>query len=206
MAPPIAATVTLSNLAQTYDGTPKSATATTSPGTYAVNLTYSGTSTAPTNVGSYTVVGTINDLYYSGSATGTLVIADSIARWRQQYFGSTSTSGTAADAANPDGDAFTNIQEYLFGTVPTTADNAPLMSVAPSGSNIVMSFVAKLATGNGYSGFTRHYAVESTNDLVAGTWTAVSGYSDVTGAGQTVNVTQPLSGTKCFYRLKAWLQ
>src|SRR5438445_8079789 len=69
------ATVTLGSLSQTYDGTPKSATATTTPPGLTVTFTYNGSSTPPTNAGSYTVVGTINDTNYSGNATGTLVIA-----------------------------------------------------------------------------------------------------------------------------------
>ncbi len=71
-----AATVTLSNLSQTYDGTAKSVTATTSPSSLAVTLTYNGLATAPTNTGSYTVLGTVNDLNYQGSATNTLVITE----------------------------------------------------------------------------------------------------------------------------------
>jgi hypothetical protein len=68
------ATVTLSNLNQTYDGSPKSATATTNPSGLAVSITYNGSATAPTNAGSYAVVATITDPNYSGSANGTLVI------------------------------------------------------------------------------------------------------------------------------------
>jgi hypothetical protein len=71
-----AGTVVLGSLAQAYDGNPKSATASTSPGSYAVDFTYNGSSEAPSNIGSYTVVATVNDLNYAGSATGTLVIAD----------------------------------------------------------------------------------------------------------------------------------
>ena len=70
-----AATVTLGGLSATYDGTPKGATATTSPGGLNVALTYNGGATGPTNAGSYAVVATVNDANYSGSATGTLVIA-----------------------------------------------------------------------------------------------------------------------------------
>jgi hypothetical protein len=70
-----AATVTLGSLSQTYSGLPETATATTNPSGLTVNFTYNGSSTAPTNVGSYTVVGTISDPNYQGSATGTLVIS-----------------------------------------------------------------------------------------------------------------------------------
>ena len=69
------ATVTLGSLSQTYNGSPKAATATTSSTGLIVNFTYDGSATAPTVVGSYAVVGTVNDANYQGSASGTLVIA-----------------------------------------------------------------------------------------------------------------------------------
>ncbi len=68
------ATVTLGNLTATYTGSPISATATTNPAGLTVTLTYNGSSTAPTAVGPYTVVATISDPNYTGSATGTLNI------------------------------------------------------------------------------------------------------------------------------------
>jgi hypothetical protein len=58
-----------------YDGTLKSATATTStPAGLNVTITYNGSTTAPTNVGSYNVVATVDNPNYQGQATGTLVI------------------------------------------------------------------------------------------------------------------------------------
>jgi len=69
------ATVTLGNLSATYDGTAKSATATTDPAGLTVNFTYDGSSVAPTNAGNYSVVGTVADTTYNGAASGTLVIA-----------------------------------------------------------------------------------------------------------------------------------
>jgi len=68
------AIVTLGSLAQVFDTTPKSASAITDPIGLTVDFTYDGSNTAPTNANSYAVVGTINDLIYQGSATGTLVI------------------------------------------------------------------------------------------------------------------------------------
>ncbi|MEK6336843.1 MAG: DUF2341 domain-containing protein [Acidobacteriota bacterium] len=72
-----AATITLSNLSQTYNGTPKTATATTNPaGLSAVTITYNGSSTAPTNAGSYSVVASLtNDNYQAANAAGTLTVA-----------------------------------------------------------------------------------------------------------------------------------
>jgi hypothetical protein len=69
------ATVTLGSLSQTYTGSPLSATATTSPTGLTVTFTYNGSATAPTAAGSYTVVGTISDPNYQGTATGTMTIA-----------------------------------------------------------------------------------------------------------------------------------
>jgi hypothetical protein len=69
------ATVTLNDLSATYDGTPKSVTAVTNPPGLAVNITYAGSPTVPTNAGSYAVVATINSPNYQGSANGTLSIA-----------------------------------------------------------------------------------------------------------------------------------
>jgi hypothetical protein len=68
------ATVQLESLSQTYDGSAKHATATTTPPNLNVTFTYDGSPTAPTNAGSHAVVGTIDDSNYTGSASGTLMI------------------------------------------------------------------------------------------------------------------------------------
>ena len=68
------ATVALSNLSQTYNGTPRTANASTSPGGLNVALTYDGVASPPANVGDYQVVATIIDANYNGQTTGTLVI------------------------------------------------------------------------------------------------------------------------------------
>jgi hypothetical protein len=70
------ATVTLSNLSVTYNGHPQSPTVTTSPPNLPISFNYTpGGTTAPTNAGSYTVVATINDATYQGSATSTFQIS-----------------------------------------------------------------------------------------------------------------------------------
>lgn len=73
---PAAATVTLSSLTPTYTGTPLPVTVATNPIGLSVTVTYSGnTTTAPTNAGSYPVTAAITDPNHSGSASGTLVVA-----------------------------------------------------------------------------------------------------------------------------------
>src|SRR5439155_12395631 len=74
------ATISLSGLMRTYDGSPKTATATTSPANLTeISITYDGSATAPTNGGSYPVVATLNNSNYQGSATGTLTIGKATA-------------------------------------------------------------------------------------------------------------------------------
>ncbi|MBK9604042.1 MAG: S-layer homology domain-containing protein [Anaerolineales bacterium] len=99
-----AATVTLGSLAQTYDGTPKSASAVTNPLALTVDFTYDGSPTAPTNSGSYTVVGTINDANYVGTSTDTLVISKATATVTlgslAQTYDGTPKSATATTTPN----------------------------------------------------------------------------------------------------------
>jgi hypothetical protein len=66
------ATVTLGNLTHTYDGTQKSASATTTPAGLTVNFVY--VPDTRINAGNYAVTATVDDTNYEGSASGTLVI------------------------------------------------------------------------------------------------------------------------------------
>jgi hypothetical protein len=68
-------TITLSPLAQMYDGSPKPVTAVTSPvAGLTVTITYSGSASAPVLPGSYSVVATIVDPNYSGTEIDTLTV------------------------------------------------------------------------------------------------------------------------------------
>jgi hypothetical protein len=75
------ATLTLSGLAQTYDGSPKAAVVTVDPAVAgAASITYNGSATAPTNAGSYAVLATLNNANYAADdAAGTLEIAKATA-------------------------------------------------------------------------------------------------------------------------------
>ncbi|TAF22706.1 MAG: hypothetical protein EAZ71_13710, partial [Verrucomicrobia bacterium] len=68
------ATIQLSDLTQTYDGSPKSVSNSTTPAGLAVAISYDGSSNPPVAAGSYPVSATITDPNYQGSASGTLVI------------------------------------------------------------------------------------------------------------------------------------
>jgi len=67
-------TVMLSNLIQVYTGSAVSVTTTTTPVGLAVTVTYNGSTNLPINAGTYSVIATITDPNYQGSATGQLLI------------------------------------------------------------------------------------------------------------------------------------
>ena len=115
--------VTLGGLSQAYDGTPKSATATTDPAGLAVTLTYDGSAAAPSAAGAYEVVALVDEALYAGGATGTLTIAetqDPFAQWLQER--SLDPEDVRYDeAADDDGDGATTYEEYLADTDPASA-------------------------------------------------------------------------------------
>jgi hypothetical protein len=131
---PLAATITLGNLTQTYNRTARSASATTSPAGLAVSVTYNGSATAPTNAGNYTVNATITEPGYSGSATGTLSITrkgltiSGLTGVNKVFDGTTtaSVSGTAALVGVETGDTVT-----LGGTPAFTFNNSTVGTNKP---------------------------------------------------------------------------
>ncbi len=77
------ADVNLGNLLQVYNGSPRGVSVSTSVGVDPVELsytvTYEGAPTPPVDAGSYQVAVTVNDVNYTGSASGTLVVAPAVA-------------------------------------------------------------------------------------------------------------------------------
>jgi hypothetical protein len=152
-----AATITLSNLNHVYDGTPKSATATTNPPGLTVNITYNGFPTAPTNAGSYAVVATINDPNYQGTTNGTLVISKAtgtitLGNLSHVYDG---TPKWATAATNPPG-LTVNITYNGSATAPTNVGsyavvatiNDPNYQGSANGTLVISKATATITLGN----------------------------------------------------------
>jgi hypothetical protein len=114
--------------------------------------------------------------------------------WRLQHFdnGLTTNSQTCA-SADPDGDRFTNLQEYLAGTAPLDSNSFfHISDIARDGSDILISFGT--VTG-------RVYSVERTDSLAAGGWQTVT--TNVPGTGSIAQIRQVGGATQRerFYRL-----
>ncbi|PYS48327.1 MAG: hypothetical protein DMG13_25810 [Acidobacteria bacterium] len=128
-----AATITLGGLTHTYDGSAKSATVTTSPeGLSGVTIKYDGSTTAPTQAGSYSVVATLDNTNYDGSTTGTLMISKAatsitMSNLAQTYDGS---AKSATATTNPELSGVTITYNGL-----TTAINAGSYAVVASLTN-----------------------------------------------------------------------
>lgn len=115
-------------------------------------------------------------------AVGTVLVTNSFGLgdaipdwWRVLNFGSV-TNADAALNADPDGDQFSNLQEFKAGTDPyDPRSNLRIFEIQGSGANAGISFVSLLGT---------RYNIERTADLRSGSWTNVVtnvwGHTDVT--------------------------
>jgi poly(hydroxyalkanoate) depolymerase family esterase len=212
-------TVTLGNLSQTYDGTAKSASATTTPSGLTVNITYSGSANAPTNAGSYTVIATINDAHYQGSATNTLVISQgagtvTLDSLSQTYDGmaksvtatTTPTNLTVNITYNGSANAPTNAGSYtVIGMINDTnyqgsatntlvISNAirPQMRLALVGTNLTVSWPQ---TNTGFT-------VQFCTNLMLGDWLNVTlPAPQITNGQWQITLTPSAGMNTVFYRL-----
>ncbi len=179
------ATVTLGNLAQTYDGTARAAKATTSPDAVTVGLSYAGTggttygpsATAPTNAGSYTVTATINDTKFTGTATGTLVVAKA--------------SQTITIAPLPSAVALNTLT--TVNVAGTASSGLPVTFTLDTGSAAALSGTVgsySLSSLNGSTGTVKLLANQAGNDNYLAAPQATADF-EVTKSNQTITFTGP---------------
>jgi len=122
--------------------------------------------------------------------------------WENEQLGTTGHTVTN----DTDLDGLTDLFEFIAGTVATNAASSFKVQVA-GGANVTVSFEARQATGTGYSGFERHYCLQQRvkmdpNDV----WSAVPGYSNIVGQGQTVVYTNAAPPGGMLYRGRVWLE
>jgi hypothetical protein len=141
------------------------------------------------------------------SNTVTVKVADTFNSWSTGQFTPSQLNDPASSGPNadPDGDGLNNTAEFVFGTLPLSSNPPLTQTLSPVSGQITLSFNARSATGPGYAGFTRHFAVESSPTPGGSAWTGVPGYTDIIATSQNVDFTAPSTGGANFYRVKAWL-
>ncbi|MCC5790853.1 MAG: fibronectin type III domain-containing protein [Opitutales bacterium] len=124
------ANVSLLDLVQTHDGTPRPVDAQTDPEGLSVTITYDGSATAPFEIGTYPVLAHLSDATFAGFAMGTLVIEEAtepFVVWQNIYFTSEELNDPELEEtlwgamADPDGDGIPNLLEYALGGNPLVA-------------------------------------------------------------------------------------
>ncbi len=157
------ATLTLGSTSQTYNGSPRFATATTTPTGLPVTFTYNGSATAPTTAGSYPLVGTINHANYAGTASDTFVI--------------TPASGTLA---------LDNLTTTYDGTA-----RSPTATASPSGQTVILTYTGTGSTTYGPSTTAPTdagtYAVTATFDAGSNYAATATGTFTIASAAQTIS-------------------
>ncbi|SVA83670.1 uncharacterized protein METZ01_LOCUS136524, partial [marine metagenome] len=147
------ATVTLSDLAATYDGLGTAATATTDPAGLTVGLVYSQGDTvvaSPTDAGTYSIVGSVNVDNYLGYITGDLVIAKKALSATADA--KTKAYGSANPAATITYSGFENSEDA------TALDTAPAATIGADATSGVGDYDITLSAGTD-----NNYEITTTN-------------------------------------------
>lgn len=147
-----------------------------------------------------------------GSFTGTLSLEDGgtklvltlssgttpLQAWRQTHFGTTTSSGSAANDADPDGDGVPNLAEYLFGTIPTDRSSSQFLAPAQAGATVSATYTrAKAAVAD------LTITGQVSTDLSA--WSAAGVTETILtddGTTQSVRISAPAAGNRQFLRLR----
>ncbi len=131
----------------------------------------------------------------SANASLNITIVSPLSGWRQQFFGTTSNTGDAADTADPFHTGVPNLLAFAFfgpGQDPHRASLNQLPQLQISGGNVVYSFRQPA----GVSGIT--YGAEWSAALDSGNWTAIPD----TGTGSVHTFSVPIAGNpQLFIRL-----
>ncbi|MEY3275846.1 MAG: hypothetical protein RL153_1112, partial [Verrucomicrobiota bacterium] len=122
------ATISLGNLNQSYDGSPRRVVAVTDPPGLSWTATYNGSTNAPSNLGFYPVVATISDPNYAGFTNGTLTVK--------------AGNPGARPAATPQPPAYLNLHGFL-----SDASGNPLGSPNPRNYDLVFRVFSTASGG-----------------------------------------------------------
>ena len=175
-----------------------SASVTLSPdsGTSAQNISAAISALSPGTLYHYRLTAT-NSAGPASTADSTFTTLTAQENWRQTYFGSTANSGNGADSADPDGDGFANLFEYVAGLDPTSAPSRFSISTAsvPGQQTIIFG---PIAAG-------RTYMVTSKASFSDPTWLPLTSFTTMDNGTQRTVTDLSATGAAKFYRVEITL-
>ena len=212
--PKAAASITLGGLNQTYNGSAQPVSIATSPPGLFYTVTYDGTSSAPSNAGTYTVVTTVTDPNYEGSTTSTLTISKasatiSLSDLNQTYDGTsrvvtttTAPSGLVSTLTYNDNPS-APINAGSFSVVATIIDSnyqgsvTDTLTVAKASATVTLGNTSQIYDGSSRSVLTTTtppglststtYDGSSTAPVNAGSYVVVTTVTDPNYEGSTTS-------------------
>ena len=137
-----------------------------------------------------------NSVDTTNTSDATFTTAFNPQAWRLKWFGTTSNTGTAADAADPYGTGVQNLA--VFAVLGPNQDPAMVAAgLLPQPQFVGANYVITFTQPTGVSGVT--YGAEWRADLASGNWTTITD----TGTGPTHTFSVPTAGNpQVFLRLR----
>jgi MBG domain len=196
--------ISLTNLTQVRDGSPKAVIVSTTPGGIASTVTYAGSAVIPSALGTYPVTASSANPNYEGQANATLQIGDSFAAWQTATFaGSGLPQEQITDAADPDRDGLSNFLEYASNLNPLAGNHPAPVRFEPSGGNFAFTYRRNLHA------LDLEYAIQgaaSLNDVLSWNLVTPLGETIVSDDGSTrvirATVAKPVGRPSYFMRLR----
>ncbi len=189
---PATATISLTSLEATFDGTPHSVTATTIPAGLAVEILYNGSAIPPSAAGDYAILARILDSNYFGEAQATFVIHDPYSLWQEANFTTDQILvGIADPQADPDGDGMSNWVENQLGFEPQNPDSKLKNELHMENGSLHMTINRVVTRGN--------FSIQASDDL-SGNWQNLMTLEIETDAEQH-SIEIPKVGARRFYRV-----
>ncbi|MEY3481181.1 MAG: hypothetical protein RIQ71_1956 [Verrucomicrobiota bacterium] len=130
-----AAGIVLGDLSQVYNGVARAVSVATTPPGLLTTVTYNGAASAPTNAGTYTVVASITDTNYQGSATNILTIGRATPVIGEIPVAAAITYGETLASSVLSGGATDVAGSFTFSapaTIPTAGTNSHSVTFTPA--------------------------------------------------------------------------
>jgi len=126
--------------------------------------------------------------------------------WEDAVLSDLSDPSDQSDQSDPDNDGMSNLEEWIAGTSPVDETGNWKLETRLSDGQIVVLLPTIVASGPGYEGLTRRYALETCNAGPGSSWLPVPGFEDMPATGGTVTYTVPNPDEPGLYRARVWLE